>query len=103
MRYVLEGPADCGNTFGFWKENLVPSGKFAVVEDDELSNGGRGPCSVDGKLYAIREQANAAIAADAGHETCSQCGDNVGHLMFDGVCANCRNANLRDATVQIDE
>jgi len=32
-------------------------------------------------------------------ETCTQCGEHVGHLMFDGVCANCRNENLRTATV----
>lgn len=36
-------------------------------------------------------------------EVCTQCGEHVGHLMFDGVCANCRNENMREATVQLDD
>jgi len=59
MKRVLEGPADCGNQFGFLKAGLVPAGKFAVVENDEYANGGHGPCSVDGRLYATRAEAEA--------------------------------------------
>ena len=57
---VLAGPADAGNQFGFWKPGLVPAGKFAVVEHGELSNGGNGPSTVDGKLYSSREEAEQA-------------------------------------------
>jgi hypothetical protein len=59
--YVLEGPADAGNVFGYWKPGLIPAGKFAVVENGELANGGHGPCTVDGKLYGSREAAEEAI------------------------------------------
>jgi len=63
--YVLEGPADCGNVFGFWKAGLVKDGKCAIVENGELANGGHGPSTVDGKLYRSREVAEAAIRARA--------------------------------------
>jgi hypothetical protein len=59
--YVLEGPADAGNVFGYWKPGLIPAGKFAVVENGELANGGHGPCTVDGKIYGSREAAEEAI------------------------------------------
>lgn len=56
-------------------------------------------CAEPETIAADRE---AAKHVDAGPETCTQCGDHVGHLMFDGVCANCRNENSRVATVQLD-
>lgn len=68
-KYILAGPAGCGNRFGFFKP-LVPAGKFAIVEDDELANGGHGPCTVDGRLYGSREAAEQAMAAM--DDPCSQ-------------------------------
>lgn len=46
--YVLEGPADCGNVFGYFKKGLVKAGQFAVVEDDHYANGGRCPSLAPG-------------------------------------------------------
>lgn len=60
-RYILEGPASAGNVLGYWKENLVPPGRWAVVERGEYVNGGWGPCSVDGLLYDSREAAERAL------------------------------------------
>ncbi len=57
--HVIEGPADMGNVFGFFKEGLLPAAKFAVVEDGEYANGGFGPSTVDGKKYSTREAAEA--------------------------------------------
>lgn len=65
--YVLEGPADCGNVFGYWKTNLVPAGKFVVVEGCELANGGYGPCTIDGRLYGSREAAEEAMRSHIIH------------------------------------
>lgn len=59
--YVLEGPADCGNVFGFWKPRLVPDGRWTIVEDGEFANGGRGPSTVDGRLYTSRAAAELAL------------------------------------------
>ena len=41
--YVLEGPADCGNIFGYWRHGLIPAGRYAVVVDGDLANGGAVP------------------------------------------------------------
>lgn len=59
--YVLEGPAGCGNSFGFFHAGLVPAGKFAVVTDGEYANGGHGPSTADGKLYRTREAAEEGL------------------------------------------
>jgi hypothetical protein len=61
-RYILAGPADAGNLFGFWRPGLVPAGRWAIVERGELANGGHGPCTVDGTMYASEEAAEAALA-----------------------------------------
>lgn len=57
---VIEGPMMIGNVFGFWGV-MVPAGKFAVVEDGELSNGGHGPRTVDGKVYRYRSKAERVL------------------------------------------
>jgi hypothetical protein len=59
--YVLKGPSDCGNVFCFQKQNLIPEGKFAVVEDGEYANGGWGPSTVDGILYSTAEKVTCAL------------------------------------------
>ena len=59
-RYILEGPANCGNIFGYCKRGLVPAGRWAVVKDGEYANGGHGPSTVDGRLYDSREAAEDA-------------------------------------------
>jgi hypothetical protein len=59
--YILEGPADAGNLFGFWKPGLIPAGKFAVVEDGEISNGGYGPSIVTQQVFNSREEAEIEI------------------------------------------
>lgn len=62
--YILAGPADCGNVFGYFKAGGIPAGKFAVVYDDEYTNGGCGPVlwQIDGrKLYDSEDAARAAM------------------------------------------
>ena len=61
MKYVIAGPAGMGNQFGHFRENLLPEGRFAVVEDGEFANGGFGPSTVDGVAYCSRERAEAAL------------------------------------------
>lgn len=61
--YIIEGPAGVGNRFGYHKPELVPAGKFVVVEDDEYINGGYGPCMMNNELYDSREQAESALLA----------------------------------------
>lgn len=61
--YVLAGPADLGNTFGYCKPGGLAAGRFAIVEDDEYANGGDGPSTVDGRTYSTREEAEAALQA----------------------------------------
>ena len=65
---VLEGPADCGNLFGYWKIGLVQAGQFAVVADGELTNGGFGPSIVCQTAFASREAAEGEMRslADGG-------------------------------------
>lgn len=60
-RYIIEGPASAGNVFGYWRENLIPAGLWVIVENEELANGGRGPCTVDGLVYDSREAAERAL------------------------------------------
>jgi hypothetical protein len=60
--YILAGPAGCGNAFGFFHGALVPAGHFAVVRDGEYANGGFGPSTCDGVLYATREAAERALS-----------------------------------------
>ena len=97
-RYILEGPANAGNVFGVWKRGLVPAGRWAVVENDEYANGGRGPCTVDGKLYSSRSEARAALAAINGPQWCSECGEFFPHMLSGNCCVNCRNAAFKEAT-----
>jgi len=59
--YIIEGPAEVGNTFGY-SGYEIPAGKFAVVTNGEYANGGRGPSVVDGIYYATRAAAEAALA-----------------------------------------
>lgn len=59
--YILAGPADCGNVFGFFRAGLVRDGQFAVVEDGEYNNGGYGPSDVTGRVFASREEAEKAM------------------------------------------
>jgi len=59
--YVLEGPADCGNRFGYFKRGLVPDGRCVIVSDHEYANGGSGPCLADSRSYATREEAEATM------------------------------------------
>ena len=58
--YILEGPAECGNVFGY-AGHAVPAGRWAVAEFDEYSNGGCGPIAVVSTLFASREAAEAEI------------------------------------------
>jgi len=57
--YVLEGPKTIGNVFGYYG-TFLPEGRFAVVYDDQYTNGGCGPTAWDGKAYASREAAEAS-------------------------------------------
>lgn len=57
---VVAGPCVIGNRFGYFGHK-VPEGKFAIVEDGEYVNGGHGPCSADGKLYASAERAEEVL------------------------------------------
>ena len=68
--YILPGPADAGNQFGYFKRGIVPAGAFAVVEDGEYANGGYGP-SLEGRgVFGTREEAEAEIIRlSAGVET----------------------------------
>jgi hypothetical protein len=59
--YILAGPAEVGNAFGYWGYE-VPEGKFAVVTDGEYANGGRGPSVVGNIYYSSRAAAEAALA-----------------------------------------
>ncbi len=55
--YVIAGPAQIGNCFGYFGKE-VPTGKFAVVANSEYANGGHGPCQVGPqRLYATEEEA----------------------------------------------
>jgi hypothetical protein len=58
--YVLGGPSVMGNTSGSFGV-VLPKGKFAVVRDVEYSNGGWGPCTVDGVRYASRQRAEEVL------------------------------------------
>ena len=63
--YIIEGPTEggIGNAFGFWHiDTNVPEGRFAVVEDGEYANGGRGP-SILGGLHKTRLAAEKRLAA----------------------------------------
>ena len=60
--YIVEGPEEIGNTFGY-SGHFVPEGRWAVVEVGEFVNGGVGPQSLDGVLYATKEDATAAMVA----------------------------------------
>lgn len=54
---VIQGPATIGNLFGYYGHH-VPVDRFAVVEDDEYANGGRGPCAaIADCLFRSREAA----------------------------------------------
>lgn len=57
--YVVAGPAEIGNGFGYYGTE-VPEGGFVVVADGEYVNGGFGPSTIDGTLYRTRERAEAA-------------------------------------------
>jgi len=61
--YIIEGPADAGNSFGFFKRGFVPVGGFILARKGEYANGGFGPSTVDGKLYKTREHAESALRA----------------------------------------
>ena len=64
MAHVIEGPAEIGNSFGYFGQ-ILPEGMFAVVEDGEYANGGRGPsvgCCGHSK-HRTREGAEACLAA----------------------------------------
>jgi hypothetical protein len=58
--YIIGGPTVIGNTSGSFGV-VLPKGKFAVVRDVNYSNGGRGPCTVDGVRYASRERAEEVV------------------------------------------
>ena len=58
--YVIEGPTEIGNRFGY-SGHALAAGKFAIVEDGEYSDGGYGPSSVDGNRYASRAAAEDAL------------------------------------------
>lgn len=60
--YVLDGPANCGNIFGFYRQGMIPDGAFAVVEDGEYANGGTGPSVAISTLFRCRERAERAAA-----------------------------------------
>ena len=60
--YVIQGPADAGNEFSVFKRDLIPAGYLAIVSDGEYANGGRGPSTVDGRLYSTRDEAEARMA-----------------------------------------
>lgn len=60
--YVLEGPASCANIFGYFKQDFVPEGRFALVYQGEFANGGHGPITVDGVLYRTRRGAEGVLA-----------------------------------------
>lgn len=61
--YVLDGPADCGNVFGYFKPGFVPAGTSVVVYDtDEYANGGSGPTLFLNRSFRTREAAEAALA-----------------------------------------
>lgn len=59
--YVLEGPAGAGNVFGYYKSDLIPAGKCAIVTRGPFANGGYGPSTADGRLYGSREAAERAL------------------------------------------
>jgi hypothetical protein len=60
MPYIVEGPIEIGNLFGF-SGNEVPVGKFAVVRDGEYADGGHGPSTVTGRWYATRARAEEVL------------------------------------------
>ncbi len=59
--YIIEGPAGVGNVLGFYHDNLVPAGRFAVVRDGEYANGGAGPCLCTSRTFASRTDAESAL------------------------------------------
>lgn len=61
MKYILQGPTTIGNSFGFWGV-YVPSDRWVIVEDGDLTNGGFGPYTVNGTVYRSAERAREVLA-----------------------------------------
>lgn len=59
---VISGPSDCGNVFGFFKSDLIPAERWAVVTSGEYANGGHGPSLAEGVVYRSLESAERRAA-----------------------------------------
>ena len=58
--YVIAGPVLIGNVFGHYGHALA-EGQFAIVEDGEYANGGRGPSQYIQRVFGSRADAEAAL------------------------------------------